>query len=78
MKYHQSVQDEKRAAAAPKAIWPCRLKTLQVFARRDPVVLGVDILDGTLRVGTPLCAVHIENNKATGETTKTIVDIGVM
>lgn len=77
-KYNKEVQDAKRAAAAPKAIWPCRLKTLQVFARRDPIVLGVDILDGTLRVGTPLAAVHIDTDKATGETSKTIVNIGVM
>jgi translation initiation factor 5B len=26
--------------AAPTAVWPCRLKTLAVFAKREPIILG--------------------------------------
>jgi translation initiation factor IF-2 len=52
--------EAKRRDAAPQAIWPCRLKTIAAFAKRDPIILGVDILDGTLRVGTPLCVVKVD------------------
>ena len=52
--------EAKRKDAAPQAVWPCRLKTIAAFAKRDPIILGVDILDGTLRVGTPLCVVKVD------------------
>ncbi|KAI0761761.1 hypothetical protein BC629DRAFT_1584115 [Irpex lacteus] len=52
--YNAEIQEAKRRDAAPQAVWPCRLKTIACFAKREPIILGVDILDGTLRVGTPL------------------------
>jgi len=60
MIYHKEIEDAKRKDAAPQAIWPCRLKTIACFAKRDPIILGVDIIDGTLRVGTPLCVVKTD------------------
>jgi translation initiation factor 5B len=64
--------EAKRRDAAPQAVWPCRLKTIAAFAKRDPIILGVDILDGTLRVGTPLCVV--KTDPETGK--KEIIDLG--
>ncbi|KZT33859.1 P-loop containing nucleoside triphosphate hydrolase protein [Sistotremastrum suecicum HHB10207 ss-3] len=58
--YNAEITEAKRKDAAPQAVWPCRLKTIAVFAKRDPIILGVDILDGTLRVGTPLCVVKVD------------------
>jgi translation initiation factor 5B len=58
--YNAEMMEAKRRDAAPQAIWPCRLKTIACFAKRDPIILGVDILDGTLRVGTPLCVVKVD------------------
>jgi translation initiation factor IF-2 len=52
--------EAKRRDAAPIAVWPCRLKILACFAKRDPIILGCDILDGSLRVGTPLCVVKTD------------------
>lgn len=52
--------EAKRKDAAPNAVWPCRLKIIAVYAKRDPIILGVDILDGTLRIGTPLCVVKVD------------------
>lgn len=66
--------EAKRRDAAPQAVWPCRLKTLQAFAKRDPIILGVDILDGTLRIGTPLAVVKVD--PATGK--KDIISLGKM
>jgi len=58
--YNAEIMEAKRKDAAPQAVWPCRLKTIAAFAKRDPIILGVDILDGTLRVGTPLCVVKVD------------------
>ncbi|KAI0042956.1 hypothetical protein FA95DRAFT_1563785 [Auriscalpium vulgare] len=70
--YNAEIVEAKRRDAAPMAVWPCRLKTIACFAKRDPIILGVDILDGTLRVGTPLCVV--KTDPVTGA--KEIVELG--
>ncbi|EJU06004.1 hypothetical protein DACRYDRAFT_19346 [Dacryopinax primogenitus] len=70
--YNAEMTEARRRDAAPQAIWPCRLKIIQAFAKRDPIIVGVDILDGSLRVGTPLCVVHVD--KDTGK--RDIVDLG--
>ncbi|KAI0676694.1 hypothetical protein C8Q78DRAFT_1141729 [Trametes maxima] len=58
--YNQEIVEAKRKDAAPQAVWPCRLKIIAAFCKRDPIILGVDILDGTLRVGTPICVVKVD------------------
>ncbi|KAG8972858.1 hypothetical protein FRC05_009497 [Tulasnella sp. 425] len=55
--YNAEMMEAKRRDAAPQAVWPCRLRTIACFAKRDPIILGVDIIDGSLRIGTPLCVV---------------------
>ncbi|KAL4241296.1 translation initiation factor 5B [Abortiporus biennis] len=70
--YNNEIMEAKRKDAAPQAVWPCRLKTIACFAKRDPIILGVDILDGTLRVGTPLCVVKVDPETQKKE----IIDLG--
>ena len=72
--YNAEIMEAKRKDAAPQAVWPCRLKTIAVFAKRDPIILGVDILDGTLRVGTPICVVKVDPETQKKE----IIDLGKM
>lgn len=72
--YNAEIMEAKRKDAAPQAVWPCRLKTIAAFAKRDPIILGVDILDGTLRIGTPLCVVKIDPETQKKE----IIDLGKM
>jgi len=45
-----------------------------VFRSRDPIVLGVDVVEGSIRIGTPLAAVKI--NEITKE--RTIYSLGKM
>ncbi|KAL5637144.1 hypothetical protein ACGC1H_000957 [Rhizoctonia solani] len=69
--YNAEIMEAKRRDAAPIAVWPCRLKILACFTKRDPIILGCDILDGSLRVGTPLCVVKTD---ASGK--KDIISLG--
>jgi len=70
--YNTEITEAKRKDAAPQAVWPCRLKVIAAFCKRDPIILGVDILDGTLRVGTPLAVVKVDPTTQK----KDIVDLG--
>ncbi|KAI8984932.1 hypothetical protein BD414DRAFT_523018 [Trametes punicea] len=70
--YNQEIMEAKRRDAAPQAVWPCRLKIIAAFCKRDPIILGVDILDGTLRVGTPICVVKVDPETQKKE----IIDLG--
>ncbi|KAJ1308396.1 hypothetical protein OPQ81_004102 [Rhizoctonia solani] len=69
--YNAEIMEAKRRDAAPIAVWPCRLKILACFTKRDPIILGCDILDGSLRIGTPLCVVKTD---ASGK--KDIIPLG--
>ncbi|KAJ7590596.1 hypothetical protein C8J56DRAFT_1013560 [Mycena floridula] len=70
--YNEQITEAKRKDAAPQAVWPCRLKIIAAFCKRDPIILGVDILDGTLRVGTPLAVVKVDPTTQKKE----IIDLG--
>lgn len=58
----------------PNAVWPCRIKIIQAFAHRDPIILGVDLSEGTLRVNTPVGVVKVD--KETGK--REIIKLGKM
>lgn len=73
-KYMSEVQEAKRKEAAPNAVWPVRLKILKAFAHRDPIILGCDIIEGTMRIGTPMGVVKVD--KETGK--REIVSLGKM
>jgi len=52
----EELRQKKRQENAHLAIFPCKLRILpqHVFKTRDPIVVGVSIEDGVLKVGTPL------------------------
>ncbi|GME77854.1 unnamed protein product [Ambrosiozyma monospora] len=52
--------EERRAANQANAIFPCVLKTLQIINKRNPMIIGVDVVDGIVKHGTPICAVKID------------------
>ncbi|KAI3876160.1 hypothetical protein MKW98_029112 [Papaver atlanticum] len=56
-KYMDNFKEEKKREASGEAVFPCRLKIMPdcVFNKKDPIVLGVNVLEGTLKTGTPIC-----------------------
>eukprot|EP00243_Klebsormidium_subtile_P009546 TRINITY_DN4811_c0_g5_i1.p2 TRINITY_DN4811_c0_g5~~TRINITY_DN4811_c0_g5_i1.p2 ORF type:complete len:188 (+),score=88.11 TRINITY_DN4811_c0_g5_i1:40-564(+) len=55
--YMGNIKAEKRAEAAEDAVFPCILKILPqfVFMKKDPIILGCDVVAGIAKVGTPIC-----------------------
>ncbi|ODQ50979.1 hypothetical protein SAICODRAFT_96010 [Saitoella complicata NRRL Y-17804] len=55
--YQTKMLEQKRVEGAAIAVYPCVLRTVAVFARKDPILLGCDVVEGALRVGTPICTI---------------------
>ncbi|XP_010471841.1 PREDICTED: eukaryotic translation initiation factor 5B-like isoform X1 [Camelina sativa] len=55
--YIENIKEEKKKESAEEAVFPCVLKILPncVFNKKDPIVLGVDVVEGILKIGTPIC-----------------------
>ncbi|KAI9218279.1 P-loop containing nucleoside triphosphate hydrolase protein [Blastocladiella britannica] len=55
--YYKDLTEKKKADVAHVAVWPCMLKIIPgcVFNKRDPIIVGCDVIEGSLRVGTPIC-----------------------
>jgi Translation-initiation factor 2 len=54
--YTKKCKADEKEGAELEAVFPARLRIVPgcVFNARDPIVLGCEVLDGQLRVGTPL------------------------
>ncbi|CAJ0754348.1 24754_t:CDS:10, partial [Entrophospora sp. SA101] len=58
--YNKEILEQKRKDQAPQAVFPCILKIIAVFNKRDPIIVGVDVAEGVLRTGTPICVVKTD------------------
>ncbi|KAG1057763.1 hypothetical protein G6F43_000406 [Rhizopus delemar] len=54
-----AIAEQKRKDQADQVVFPCVLKMVPraIYMKRDPILMGVDVIEGTLRIGTPLCVV---------------------
>jgi translation initiation factor 5B len=71
-KHMDEMLEKKKEESKMLAVFPCVLKPVAVFNKTGPIVIGVDVVDGSLRVNTPVAAV--KNNPITGA--KEIVSLG--
>ncbi|KAK7423764.1 eukaryotic translation initiation factor 5B [Neonectria magnoliae] len=71
-KHMDEMLAKKKEESKMLAVFPCVLKTVAVFNKTGPIVVGVDVADGSLRLNTPIAAV--KNNPITGA--KEIVSLG--
>ncbi|KAK6441783.1 eukaryotic translation initiation factor 5B [Oleoguttula sp. CCFEE 5521] len=58
-KHMAQIAAQKKEASKLLAVFPCVLKPVAVFNKKDPIVVGVDVVDGNLRLGTPIAAVKM-------------------
>ena len=49
---------ERKKAKEKEAIFPCNLKTVMFINKKDPLILGVSVIEGILKVGTPIYCVE--------------------
>ena len=56
--YQEKLMEIRRRDFLEYAIFPCVLKTIQIINKRNPMIIGVDVLEGAVRIGTPICAVR--------------------
>ena len=70
-KHMDELTEKKKEEAKMLAVFPCVLNTVAVFNKTGPIVIGVDVVDGQLKINTPIAAVR---TNATGQ--KEIVSLG--
>ena len=58
--YQKELLEKKREENKDKAVFPCILKTIQIINKRNPMIIGVDVLDGVVKVGTPIGTVKVD------------------
>ncbi|KAH7084474.1 hypothetical protein FB567DRAFT_570595 [Paraphoma chrysanthemicola] len=68
----KQLEEQRKEESKMLAVFPCVLRPVAVFNKKDPIVLGVDVIDGNLKITTPICAV--KKNAATG--VKEIIQLG--
>ena len=68
----KKLQEQKKEESKLHAVFPCVLHPIQVFNKKDPIVVGVDVVEGNLRPLTPIAVV--KNNSVTG--VKEIIALG--
>lgn len=70
--HQKKIVELKKEESKLDAVFPAVLSPLQVFNKKDPIVIGVDVVEGNLRLDTPIAAV--KHNSVTG--VKEIVKLG--
>jgi translation initiation factor 5B len=58
-KYDADIKEKNKSIA----IFPVKMKIIEVFARHNPLIVGCRILDGQLKIGTPLCILNDNNER---------------
>ena len=54
-KHVEEVRRKRKEKEGKDAVFPCILKQVATFRKCDPIVLGVDVEYGVLKIGTPIC-----------------------
>ncbi|KAL9581097.1 MAG: hypothetical protein Q9203_006031, partial [Teloschistes exilis] len=57
-KHMAQLVEQKKEDSKLLAVFPCVLSPVAVFNKKDPIVVGVDVTEGNLRLLTPIAAVR--------------------
>lgn len=58
--YQEKLLEQRRKDFLEYAIFPTVLKTIQIINKRNPMIIGVDVVEGAVRIGTPICTVKLD------------------
>lgn len=61
-KFMEELGERRRQEAAEIAVFPCICRVLpqHIFNQKDPIIVGMEVVEGILKVGTPLCVPALE------------------
>jgi translation initiation factor 5B len=68
----KQLEEQRKEDSKMLAVFPCVLNPIAIFNKKDPIVLGVDVVEGSLKITTPIAA--IKKNPVTG--LKEIISLG--
>ncbi|KAF2713341.1 hypothetical protein K504DRAFT_423883 [Pleomassaria siparia CBS 279.74] len=68
----KTLEEQRKEDSKMLAVFPCVLRPVAVFNKKDPIVIGVDVIEGNLRMLTPIAC--IKKNTVTG--VKEILQLG--
>ena len=71
-KHMAQLAEQKKEDSKLLAVFPCVLAPVAVFNKKDPIVVGVDVTEGNLKLLTPIAAV--KNNPVTN--VKEVISLG--
>ncbi|KAL0944219.1 eukaryotic translation initiation factor 5b [Colletotrichum truncatum] len=71
-KHMADLLEKKKEESKMLAVFPCVLNTVAVFNKTNPIVVGVDVVEGQLKINTPIAAV--KTNAVTG--VKEVISLG--
>ncbi|EGR44243.1 uncharacterized protein TRIREDRAFT_70795 [Trichoderma reesei QM6a] len=71
-KHMDEMLEKKKEESKMLAVFPCVLKPVAVFNKTAPIVIGVDVVEGQLKINTPIAAV--KTNPTTG--VKEVIPLG--
>jgi len=56
-RFMDNLQEQRRQDAAAVAVFPSIIRILpqHVFNQKDPIIVGIEVVEGILKIGTPLC-----------------------
>jgi translation initiation factor 5B len=65
IEYEKKCIEERKKDKLKEAVFPCRINIIPtaIFNRKDPIIIGVDVVEGILKVGTPLYQPEKKVNK---------------
>ena len=70
-RHRAEIVERRKEETKLLAVFPCVLNVVAVFNKKDPIVVGVDVVEGSLRVNTPVSVV-----KTNAAGAKEIVELG--
>ncbi|KHN97876.1 eukaryotic translation initiation factor 5B [Metarhizium album ARSEF 1941] len=71
-KHMDQMLEKKKEDSKMLAVFPCVLKPVAVFNKTSPIVIGVDVVEGQLKINTPIAAV--KTHPVTGA--KEVINLG--